>query len=150
MPIAVALVSTLLALLVSLEIGPTRFDDAALERLLRERQRVVVCIWSPHMPLSIDAVHQVTLAARALDVGVVVVLDPRADRAYAATAAVAARLPLEALQAAHALKLLQADAFQHSPAIVAFADGQQAGPPIFGFRTASDYEQAIRQRFERR
>ena len=121
----------------------------ALERLLRESPRFVVCIWSPHMPLSIDAVHQIGEAGRLLGVRVIVVLDPRADREYAAAAAAEARLPPEALRAAQAVTLMRADAFQHSPAIVAFADGRQVGPPIFGFRSAFEYERAIRQRLER-
>ena len=144
-----ALLATFVALFVSLAADPAVFDDAALERLWRVHPRFVVCIWSPHMPLSIDAVDQVTQAGRALDVGVVVVLDPRADREYAAAAAAEARLPPEALRAARAVTLMRADAFQHSPAIVAFADGRQVGPPIFGFRSAFEYERAIRQRFER-
>jgi hypothetical protein len=126
------------------------FDDVALEALLRKDGVAVICIWSPHMPLSVEAVHEVAEIGKALNVAVVPVMDPRSDRRYARTVAAEAQLPKSALRPATSLRLLRADAFQHTPTIVVFADGQQQGSAITGFRARDEYERLIQLRLEGR
>jgi len=124
------------------------FDDEALDDLLRTEPRFAVCVWSPHMPLSVDAVHESVRAAAALRVRVISVLDPRADARYAASIASSAGLPPESLRVAHAVRLLEADAFQHAPTVVAFANGHQAGTAIRGYMNAEAYVDVLTRRFE--
>ena len=139
--------TALLAILLSAAAAHPALDDEALDRLLHREPRFAVCIWSPHMPLSVDAVAQVLSAGRALGVPIVAVLDPRADRAYAAAAATAAKLPDDVLRLAQATRLMRADAFQHVPTLVVFAGGSQAGAPIVGYLDAAEYQRRLRERF---
>lgn len=140
-------VTALLALLLSVDVATTAFDDAELERLLRAEARVAVCIWSPHMPLSVEAVTHIQAAGRSIGVHVVAVLDPRADTGYAVLTASDAKLPRSVLRRALATMLQSANAFQHAPTVVTFANGRQTGTPIVGFMDAAGYEYRLRQRF---
>src|SRR5688572_9114480 len=92
-PWAAMHITTILALTMLFGAAPVPLDDAALEHLLRTERRFVLCVWSPHMPLSVDAVHALIRAGRKLDVPVVPLLDPRADLTFARTTAAAAGLP---------------------------------------------------------
>jgi hypothetical protein len=127
--------------------GAAPFDDRALRELLQSEPRFVLCVWSPHMPLSVEAVHELTHAGRALGIRVVPVLDPRADAGYARAAATEARLADSALRPAQASDLLRAGVFDHAPTIIPFANGRQAAPPRPGYLDAVGYEHVLRQAF---
>jgi hypothetical protein len=124
------------------------FNDADLDRLLRTERRFVLYVWSPHMPLSVDGVHEAIRAGRALGVPVLPLLDPRADRTYAKSTAAAANLPSHALRVARSAELLRRDMFHHAPTVIAFADGRQAGPVRPGYFDAAGYEHLLRRLFE--
>jgi hypothetical protein len=140
-------ITTILALTVLFGADPVPLDDAALEHLLRTERRFVLCVWSPHMPLSVDAVHGLIRVGRTLDVPVVPLLDPRSDLAFARTTAAAAGLPDGAMRLATSTRLMSAGAFNHAPTIVAFADGRQASAPRPGYLDEAGYEYFLRQLF---
>ena len=125
--------------------GP--FDDAALNQLRITNQQFVLCIWSPHMPLSIDAVKELTRAGRTVGVAVFPILDARSDPAYARSAATGAGLPDGSLRAAESAELARIGVFQHAPTIVGFANGRQAAPPRPGYLDAAGYEFILRRWF---
>jgi hypothetical protein len=140
-------IATLLTLMLSLPGGAAPFDDAAMEHLLRTERRFVLCLWSPHMPLSVEAVHEVMRAAKALGVPVIPLLDPRADRAYARSVATAAQLPEAAMRIAEPTASMPPEVFHHAPTIVVFANGRQAGPVRPGYLDAAGYEHLLRNLF---
>jgi hypothetical protein len=142
------LITVLLTLNVSVA-AVDAFDDAALEQLLRAERQFVLCVWSPHMPLSVEAVRDVTRAGKALGIPVIPILDPRADRDYARTALTAAGLPETAMRVAQARELMRPGVFEHAPTIVMFADGQQTGSARPGYLDAAGYEYVLRQTFAR-
>lgn len=138
------LITTLLALSVRVA-AVESFDDAAFEQLLRAERQFVLCVWSPHMPLSVEAVREVTRAGKVLGIPVIPILDPRADRAYARAALAAAGLPETAMRVAEARELMRPGVFEHAPTIIVFADGQQQGAARPGYLDAAGYEYVLRQ-----
>lgn len=138
------LMTTLLALALGIT-AVEPFDDVALEQLLRAERQFVLCVWSPHMPLSVEAVREVTRAGKLLGVPVIPILDPRADREYARAALTAAGLPETAMRAAEARELMRPGVFEHAPTIVVFADGRQVGSARPGYLDAAGYEHVLRQ-----
>lgn len=125
--------------------GP--FNDAALDQLRITNQRFVLCIWSPHMPLSIDAVKELTRAGHILGVAVYPILDARSDPAYARSAATGAGLPDGSLRTAESAELARIGVFQHAPTIVGFVNGRQVAPPRPGYLDAASYEFILRRWF---
>ena len=123
-----------------------RFTDAELERILATSRAVVVYVWSPHMPLSVDGVHQASMAAARLGVAFVAVADPNSDSSYAVRVALEAGLPAGAARPAHSSELASRDAFVHAPSLVLFVNGRPAGLAIRGYREAAAYEAALRPR----
>jgi hypothetical protein len=123
------------------------FDDAALDQLSATNERFVICLWSPHMPLSVDAVTEVTRAGQATGVPVFPVLDPGSDRAYARSTASQASLNPMALRPAYAATLARLGLFQHAPTIVGFVRGRAAAAPRPGYMDAAGYEHVLRAWF---
>lgn len=120
------------------------FTDADLERLVTASQSVVVYVWSPHMPLSVEGVHEASVAARRLGLRLVPLADPHADRSYVDRVALQAGLPDGAARPVHSIELVFRDALVHAPSLLLFIDGRAAGPAIPGYRDAEGYEGALR------
>ena len=125
--------------------GPgASFSDADLAALVRAG-RGVIYVWSPHMPLSLDAVAPLSAAARALGLTVTLLLDPAADPAFAARVAAERGLPAAALRVADSVELQFRDVLVHAPAAQAYADGQLAGSAYPGGHTADEYAAYFRR-----
>lgn len=124
------------------------FTDADLERLVAASQSAVVYVWSPHMPLSVEGVHQASVAAQRLGVRLVPLADPRADPSYVNRVAREASLPNEAARPVHSIELAFRDMLVHAPSLMLFIDGRAAGPAIPGYRDADGYEKALRHQLE--
>ena len=125
--------------------GPARsFSDQDLATLVRSG-RGVIYVWSPHMPLSLDAVAPLSAAARALGLAVTLLLDPAADPAFAARVAAERGLPAPALRVADSVELQFRDVLVHAPAAQAYADGQLAGSAYPGGHTADEYTAYFRR-----
>lgn len=125
--------------------GPaTSFRDADLAALVRSG-RGVIYVWSPHMPLSLDAVAPLSAAARALDLAVTLLLDPATDPAFAARVAADRGLPAAALRVADSVDLQFRDVLVHAPAAIAYAGGQLVGSAYPGGHTADEYAAYFRR-----
>jgi hypothetical protein len=122
---------------------PPSFNDADLTAVLASGARGVLYLWSPHMPLSVDGYAAVATAARARGLNVEPLLDPAADRAFAATAAAAHGLPASAVRVADAVELQFRELALHAPSAAVFAGGQLVGPVLRGYRTADEYSAFI-------
>ena len=116
-----------------------RFDDDDLRRLVAANDRGVIYLWSPHMPLSVDGFRSVRAAAEARGLVVQVVLDPAADRAFAAASLTAAGLPLSALRMADSVELLFHDVTLHAPSIQVYGGGAMRGSAFPGYHSAEEY-----------
>ena len=116
-----------------------RFDDDDLQRLLDAPGRGVIYLWSPHMPLSIDGFRSLRAAADARGLAVHAVLDPAADRAFAATSLIAAGLSAEALRVADSVELLFRDVVLHAPSIQVYGGGRMVGSAFPGYHSAEEY-----------
>lgn len=116
-----------------------RFSDDDLVSLLRRSSRGVLYLWSPHMPLSVDAYDALVSAARSRGLEVMALLDPAADRVFARASIEGRALPEAALRVADSIELTFRDALVHAPAIQAYANGQLQGSPFPGAHTADEY-----------
>ncbi len=116
-----------------------RFDDDDLQRLVAGHGRGVIYLWSPHMPLSVDGFRAVRAAAEARGLAVHAVLDPAADRAFAAASLAAAGLPATALRVADSVELTFRDVVLHAPSIQAYGGGHLRGSAFPGYHSAEEY-----------
>lgn len=116
-----------------------RFTDADLDARVRSGRAGVIYLWSPHMPLSVDAFAALVEAASARGLAVDVVLDPAADRAFASRVATARGLPADAGRVADSIELQFRDVLLHAPTVQAYAGGRLVGPPFPGGHTAAEY-----------
>ena len=121
-----------------------RVTDADLTALLRHG-RGVVYVWSPHMPLSVDAIAPLSAAARAHDLMLTLVLDPGADRAFAARIATERGLPASALRVADSVELQFRDVLVHAPAVQVYANGRMVGSAFPGGHTTDEYDVYFRR-----
>lgn len=116
-----------------------RFSDRDLAAAIDRAPRGVIYAWSPHMPLSVDGYRAIAQAAAARGLPVEVVLDPAADRAFAAAEVTRGRLPAAALRVSDSVELLFRDVHVHAPAAQLWAGGRLAGSALPGFHTAAEY-----------
>lgn len=126
------------------------FDDEALAALMKREPAGVICVWSPHMPLSVDACQLVGRVTRDLRVAATLLLDPNANDAYARTTALAAGLPADAIRPFHSVELVFRQATMHAPSILFYKDGRIIGSTVPGYRDEAAYETLIRSRLEER
>jgi hypothetical protein len=125
--------------------GADSMTDADLEHHAARSRRFVVYLWSPHMPLSVDGLRQVSLASRRLGVELLPVLHPHADHSYAERVAREADLPPGATRRAASVELTFRDLLIHAPSLLLYVDGRPAGLAVPGYRDAAGYERVIRE-----
>jgi len=118
--------------------GPTFTDDELL-RVMAERVRGVIYVWSPHMPLSVDGVDTVRRAASPRGLAVTVVLDPGASLTLAVGIAAERGWPLSTLHVADSVELTFRDLLVHAPAVQVYANGRLVGSPFPGHHTVDEY-----------
>jgi hypothetical protein len=111
------------------------YGDSDLIARLARGDRGVFLLWSPHMPLSVDQHAVLAEVARDLGLAVVPLLDPGADRDYAARTARERGLPAEATRPLGGVELLFRGMATHTPSLQVFADGVLVGPVLFGYRS---------------
>ncbi len=116
-----------------------RFSDEDLARAVAGPARGVVYVWSPHMPLSVDGYRAIVTAASERGLRVDAVLDPGADRAFAAAERARGGLPASALRVADSVELLFRDVLIHAPSVQAYGQGRLRGSAFPGFHTAAEY-----------
>jgi len=118
---------------------PPAFTDADLAALVASGASGVIYLWSPHLPLSVDGYTPVAAAAARRGLRVEPVLAAEADRAFAAEAVAAGRLPAAALRAADAVELEFRGLALHAPAVQVFAGGALLGAVLPGYKTEDEY-----------
>jgi len=116
-----------------------RFDDDDLRRLVQGNGRGVIYLWSPHMPLSVDGFRSLRAAADARGLAVHAVLDPAADRAFAAASLTAAGLSATALRVADSVELTFRDLVLHAPSVQVYGGGQLRGSAFPGYHSPEEY-----------
>jgi hypothetical protein len=118
--------------------GPA-FTDRDLDALLAAPGRGVIYVWSPHMPLSVDGWAELMRAAASRRLTVEPLLDPQADRGFAAASTAGGRLPASALRVVDSVELQFRELALHAPSVAVFAGGRLVGPLLRGYRTADEY-----------
>jgi len=121
---------------------PGAFTDEDLSTLVERHGRLVVYLWSPHLPLSVDGYHEIKAAAEAESFAFVAVVDAGASRSLTRTVGAAQGVPEDARRPLGAVELLFRDIAVHSPSILVFADGQ-ASAPLPGYRNRDAYRRHL-------
>jgi hypothetical protein len=124
-------------------LDPDAWTDAALVEWLRRGDRGIILLWSPHMPLSVDAVLDLAALTEELGLGLVPLLDPAADAAYAKAVGRERGLPPSALRPLGGVELAFRGMTTHAPSLQAFADGRLVGPVLPGYRGRNGFRHAI-------
>ena len=125
--------------------GQAALDDAAVSELLQRESAGVFYAWSPHMPLSVDGLKEITAAGEQIGVDVIPVLSPHANIDYARDRLQDRDLPESLLQENASAELVKRELFLHAPAILVFSDGEFVSPVLPGLRRADDYADLIRR-----
>jgi hypothetical protein len=125
------------------------FDDEDLRTALEETGQLVVFLWSPHMPLSVDAYPEIEGACRELRLPFRAVTDPSSDRSYVDRVAGARGIPPEARLPLASVELLFRDLAVHAPAVMVFTGGKVSAP-LPGFRDRDDYTRFLEGEMERK
>lgn len=114
------------------------FTDADLRARLAADEDLVVYLWSPHLPLSVEGYHEIARATRELDVPLVAVVDGTADPGFVEREADAHGMPPDARRPLGSVELLFRDLAVHTPSIVVFSGGTAAAP-LPGYRNRDAY-----------
>lgn len=117
------------------------FTDDELTRLA-STSAVVVYVWSPHMPLSVDGYSEIREAAEGLEVELVPVLFPASDRAFAAAAVIQGGIPLSGLREARSVELIYRSALVHAPTVI-IVSGTRVSQAMPGYRNAKGYREFL-------
>jgi len=117
--------------------------DEKVRAILERGSPGVFYAWSPHMPLSVDGLHEILTAGERLDLVVIPVLSSHANIAYARDRIDGLDLPESVLRRGQSTELIGRDLFVHAPAILVFDGGGFVSPVLPGFRYAADYEALI-------
>ena len=120
------------------------FTDADLAAAIGESapNPVVVYLWSPHMPLSVDGVAEIRQAGALTGVRVEVVQIAHGDLDFALREAARVGMPPEALRVASSVELLMRDGQVHAPSIIIFTE-DRVSPVLPGYRNAEGYARFI-------
>jgi len=124
-------------------IAADAWTDAALAQRLGRGDTGVILLWSPHMPLSVDAHDVLQALTQEMGIGLVAILDPAADPAYARSAALERGMPSEALRPLGGIELAFRGMTTHAPSIQVFAGGRFEGPVLPGYRDRAGFRLSI-------
>jgi hypothetical protein len=114
------------------------FTDADLKEQLASNDRLIVYLWSPHLPLSVEGYHEIVAASGAIGVPLVAVVDGTADEDFVEQEADDNGIPAEARRPMGSIELLFRDLAVHTPSILVFSSGTVASP-LPGYRTRKGY-----------
>jgi len=119
------------------------WTDAALAERLRQGDTGVILLWSPHMPLSVDAYGVLQALTQDMGIGLVAILDPAADTAYARSVALERGMPSATLRPLGGIELAFRGMTTHAPSLQMFAGGRFAGPMLPGYRDGAGFRLSI-------
>lgn len=116
--------------------------DLDLERLVQANDRVVIYLWTPHLPLSVEGYHEIARATASTSAMLVAVVDPSADPEYVREVADAEGIPTDARRRVASIELLFRNLAVHAPAVLVFDEGR-AHPVLPGYRSAKAYAEYL-------
>jgi hypothetical protein len=119
------------------------WSDAALAEILGGGGAGVILLWSPHMPLSIDAYGHVEALSREMGLDFIAMLHPEADPSYARSVALTRGIPSSALRPLGGIELAFRGMTTHAPSFQVFAAGRLKGPVVPGYRDRAALRLAI-------
>jgi hypothetical protein len=119
------------------------WTDAALAERLRRGDTGVILLWSPHMPLSVDAYDVLLALTREMGIGLVAILDPASDPSYAIEVARKRGMPADALLPLGGIELAFRGMTTHAPSIQVFSKGRLTGPVVPGYRDREGFRLTI-------
>jgi hypothetical protein len=119
------------------------WTDAALAERLRRGDTGVFLLWSPHMPLSVDAYEVLKALTREMGIDLVAILDPDSDSSYALEVARERGMPAETLRPLGGIELAFRGMTTHAPSIQVFSGGRLAGPVVPGYRDREGFRLTI-------
>lgn len=122
--------------------GAGGFTDRDLSGALQQSHRLVVFLWSPHMPLSADGLPEIEDAARATGAALVVVTDPSSERRFVDEVSREKGIRPEWGRPLASVELLFRDLAVHAPSILVFDEGR-ASAPLPGYRNRHDYRRFL-------
>jgi hypothetical protein len=125
----------LLLLVPSLEFAQSvrSFTDQDFQKALRDESRVLFYSLSPGMPLSIEGLREVRLAAQDLRASVVVLADPNAEESKILS------LADPQIRYQRSKRLRDLGIQLHYPSLLVSCDHKVVGAPIEGFKTRTGY-----------
>ena len=126
----------------AMELLTDAFTDEHLKELLAEDDRLVVFLWSPHLPLSVEGYHEIVHAASSLDIPVVAVVDGTADIEFVRRVADEQGIPEGARRPMRSVELLFRDIAVHTPSVLVFSKGHVSAP-LPGYRNRDAYRQYL-------
>ena len=129
---------------------PDGFTDDALAERLSRGDTGVILLWSPHMPLSVDAYAVLDALTREMGIALVAILHPAADSAYARSVALERAMPASSLLPLSGIELAFRGITTHAPSIQAFAGGRLQGPVVPSHRDPAGFRLAIERALGRR
>ena len=114
------------------------FTDDELKDRLAADDRLVVYLWSPHLPLSVEGYHEIRDASDGLGVPFVALVDAGAETGFVDRLAEAEGIPAESRRPMASVELLFRDLAVHTPSVIVFANGQVSAP-LPGYRSRDAY-----------
>ena len=114
------------------------FTDEDLKELLAGDDRLVVYLWSPHLPLSVEGYHEIVHATSSISVPLVAVADGTAESGFVQRVADAYGIPDESRRPMRSVELLFRDLAVHTPSLVVFSGGHVSAP-LPGYRNRAAY-----------
>lgn len=125
------------------------FSDADLASALgTSPDGVVVYLWSPHMPLSVDGYQEVRRAADSVGLPLIPLLFAGSDTAFARREAERMGMPDEALRTVASRELLRRDLLVHAPSLLLVTPGRTS-PVLPGYRDAEGYRRWLDRQLAR-
>lgn len=119
------------------------FDDAALRQTMAKNPWGVIYVWTPYMPLSVEAIKNIKEAVKAKGGDVKVVMDPWADPAEAKKWAAKKMISAEDMTPATSDELIAREMRLHYPITYIYKDGFVSNRDYVGWKSAPTYAQWI-------
>ncbi len=126
-----------------LPIDANAWSDTSLAETLATGGAGVILLWSPHMPLSVDAFGLLEALTGEMGISLVAILHPGADPSYARSVALERGMRPSALRPLGGIELAFRGMTTHAPSILVFARGRFAGPVLPGYRDRAGFKVAI-------
>lgn len=124
------------------------FTDKDLQLLLNKGSAGVIYIWSPHMPLSISGIREISALAKRLKIDLSILMDPNASQDSAVRSVKQNHLVSSSTVKLAASELIQRNSIYHFPSYVFFKDHKILGDSRLGYDEPKRLEQVVREKLK--